>query len=153
MLWTAGKRECPEGSEHGAEPGRGTSGWQHSSSAVGRKRLEEKSRRSLSCVNAESGVGKQGVTLRVAWEVPGTWKSRNKDQPLKRGAGVRSLGCGRSDQDGVWEDRQGYLIPASPFSPLSLPTVGPCDRSSCHSSLAEVTGRLLIFWKCHNNAK
>lgn len=135
-----GKKECEEGSEHGAEPGTGTSGWQHGSSAVGRKRLQEKPRSSLGWVNTERGVGKQGVTLRVAWEVPGTWKSGNKDEPLKRGAGVRSLGCRRIGQDGGWENRQRRLIPASPCSPLSLPTAGPCDHSSCHSSLAEVTG-------------
>lgn len=112
VLWTTGKRECREGSEHGAEPGRGRSGWQHGCSAAGRKRLEEKPRRSLGWAKSEHGVGKQGVMLRVAWEVPGAWKTRNRDEHmliLKCGAGVRSLRYRRSRQAGGRGGRQGLL--------------------------------------------
>ena len=111
MPWT-GKRECQEGSKHGAEPGRGRSGWQHVCSTPERKRLEEKPRSSLGRAKSESGVGRQWLTLRVACEVPGTWRARNKDGHtlvLKCGAGVRSLRYRRSRQARGRGDRQGLL--------------------------------------------
>lgn len=93
------KKRVGKGADVKLSLGGGRSGWQLACNTVGRKWLEEKQRRSLSWAKTGSGIGKQGVMHRVAWEAPETWKARNRDEQmivLKHEAGLRSerhTGC------------------------------------------------------------